>query len=153
MYTISYYFTRLKASIFKIFHLGLFKGVILFDYPRVIHSNDLIIGKETRINSNVFINAEGKVIIGENVTLSHGATILSTGYDLNNWKSNQLEKKHISKPIIIEDNVWIGANVTVLSGVKIAKGVVIAAGSVVTKNLECSNALYAGIPARKIKDL
>ncbi|EHM32411.1 Putative acetyltransferase [Enterococcus faecium E4453] len=55
-------------------------------------------------------------------------------------------------PIVIEDGSWIGANVTVIPGVTIHKGAIVAAGSVVVKDCE-ENALYAGVPAKKIRNL
>ena len=53
-------------------------------------------------------------------------------------------------PIIIEDDVWIGANAIILSGVTIGEGAIIGAGSVVTKNVE-PYTIFAGNPAKKIK--
>lgn len=52
--------------------------------------------------------------------------------------------------IVIEDDVWIGANVTILSGVHIGKGAVLAAGSVVTKDIP-PYAIVGGVPAKVIK--
>ncbi|MGP6193725.1 DapH/DapD/GlmU-related protein [Priestia megaterium] len=53
--------------------------------------------------------------------------------------------------VVIKDGVWIGANVTILKGVTVGEGCVIAAGSVVTKNTS-PYGIYAGAPAKKIKD-
>jgi acetyltransferase-like isoleucine patch superfamily enzyme len=55
----------------------------------------------------------------------------------------------IKKPVTIEEDAWVRANVTVLKGVTIGRGAIIAAGAVVTKNVE-PYAIYAGIPAQKI---
>ncbi|MCB2195276.1 MAG: hypothetical protein KQH79_05415 [Bacteroidetes bacterium] len=52
--------------------------------------------------------------------------------------------------IIIEDDVWIGANSVVVAGVTIGKGSVIAAGSVVTKDVE-PYSIYGGVPSKKIR--
>ena len=62
------------------------------------------------------------------------------------------EKLTKSGTIIVEDEVWIGANVTILSGVTIGKCAVIGAGSVVTKDVEAYS-IYAGVPAVKIRSL
>lgn len=48
--------------------------------------------------------------------------------------------------------VFIGVEVIILPGVKVGGNVVVAAGSIVTKNLD-SNSVYAGNPARKVKDI
>ena len=58
---------------------------------------------------------------------------------------------HICKNIMIEDVVWLGANVVVLGGVTIGKGCVIGAGSVVTKNIEAYS-IAVGVPAKVIKN-
>ncbi|KAI9133931.1 DapH/DapD/GlmU-related protein [Acaryochloris sp. CCMEE 5410] len=53
-------------------------------------------------------------------------------------------------PVIIEDDVWLGAGTTVLDGVKIGKGCIVGAGAVVTKDLP-AYAIAAGVPAKVIK--
>lgn len=58
----------------------------------------------------------------------------------------------IDKKIIVEENVWIGANVTILPGVRIGRYSAIAAGSVVTKEVTPFT-LVAGVPAKVIKKL
>ena len=55
-----------------------------------------------------------------------------------------------TKPVIIENDVWIGANVIILPGVTIHEGSIIAAGAVVTKDVECYT-IVAGNPAKVIK--
>ena len=55
----------------------------------------------------------------------------------------------VSKPIVIEDRVWCGANVTITKGVHIGTGAVIAAGAVVTCDVQ-EKTVVAGVPARKI---
>ena len=55
-------------------------------------------------------------------------------------------------PIEVHDGCWIGANSTILPGSVIEKGCVIAAGSVV-KGLLKPNRLYAGVPAKEIRQL
>ena len=52
--------------------------------------------------------------------------------------------------MIIEDGVWIGANVTILKGVTIGRGSVVAAGAVVTKSC-APYSIIGGIPARLLK--
>ena len=65
-------------------------------------------------------------------------------------KDNQMDID--GAPVVIEDNVWIGANVTVMPGVTIGKHSVVAAGSVVTTDIP-PDTMAAGVPAKIIKKL
>ncbi len=124
----------------------------LFGQPEISFHQKLKIGNNCKINSSVYINARSGVTIGDDVTLSHGAKIISTGYDIEHW-INTGEKKHIdNSPIFIGNNCWIGANAVILPGVNITgEYVVIGAGAVVTKDIAESKVLVAGLPAKIIK--
>ena len=54
------------------------------------------------------------------------------------------------QPVVIEDDVWCGANVTILKGVTIGHGSVVAAGAVVTKSFP-PYSIIGGIPAKLLK--
>lgn len=95
-----------------------------------------VIGEGSMIDMNAVIGARG--IIGKNVHL--GACSVVAGV---------LEPPSAT-PVIIEDDVLIGANCVILEGVKIGKGAVVAAGSVVTKDV-APNTVVAGSPAKIIK--
>jgi acetyltransferase-like isoleucine patch superfamily enzyme len=56
------------------------------------------------------------------------------------------------KPIVVEDEVWFGANVSVLQGVIIGRGAIVAAGSVLSKGVP-PHTVVGGIPAKVIKKL
>ena len=57
---------------------------------------------------------------------------------------------HYDQDVIIEEDVWAGANVTILKGVTIGRGSIIAAGAIVTKTMP-PYSIIGGIPARSIK--
>lgn len=71
------------------------------------------------------------------------------GRYMNDIRSNE-KRRDDDRDIIIEDDVWIGANAMILRGVRVGKGSVIAAGSVVTKDVE-PYCIYGGVPAKKIR--
>lgn len=97
-----------------------------------------------------------KVIIGNNVSIAPNVICVCESNANNSnilCQYNYIKNKAVCNgDIVIKDDTWIGANVTILPGVTIEKCVVIGAGSVVNKNCEAYG-VYAGVPARKIKDI
>ncbi|BCB96071.1 hypothetical protein JZK55_09930 [Dissulfurispira thermophila] len=93
------------------------------------------IGDFFAINHNSSITFNGDLDIGNYVMIGPGVTITTSGHSFNNKEIMRFQKDTYKK-IVIEDDVWIGANAVILPGVTIAKGTVVGAGSVVTKNTE-----------------
>lgn len=107
----------------------------------------LKIGKNSHLKTPAYIECSGSVEIGDNVHFAGGLTIFSTNH---NWRSENAvpyDSKIITKPVIIEDCVWIGANVTILPGTHIEEGVVIGAGSIVNGRISSGSVLGANIAA------
>lgn len=96
-----------------------------------------VVGEGTMIDMNAVLG--GRAITGKNVHVGAGAVL-----------SGVIEPAN-AKPVIIEDNVLIGANAVVLEGVTVGKGSVVAAGAIVTEDVP-ENTVVAGVPARKIKN-
>ena len=84
--------------------------------------------------------------IGDGVFIAENVTIR----DSDNHQIH--DRPTMTKPIVVEDHVWIGMNVTILKGVTIGQGAVIAAGSVVVKDI-APGMLAAGVPAREIRQV
>jgi acetyltransferase-like isoleucine patch superfamily enzyme len=107
----------------------------------VIHSqiNEIIIKSFTSIAPNVSI-----------FEFNHDISMLSSS-TLLYWNKNSIEDFVVSKGrIIIEEDVWIGANVVILSNVIIGRGSVVAAGSVVNKDV-ARYSIVGGNTAKTIK--
>jgi len=130
------------------------ENLIAFGTTEILSGENITIGNNCKINSDVLLNGRSGIVIGDNVTLSHGAKIVSTGYDIEKWMTIG-ERVHISdKPIYIGNNCWIGVNAIILPGVKIiGEYVVIGAGAVVTKDITENKVVVAGVPAKIIKRL
>ena len=89
----------------------------------------LTISKGVYLNRNVHIVTAGAVTIGRGVKVGWDTVIMET--DLHGHSG----KPAVSKPIVIEDDVWIGCRVLILKGVHIGRGAIIGAGAIVTKNV------------------
>lgn len=109
------------------------------------------IGANTRIHGTC-IHAYESITIGKNCLIAANCQIFDgSGHDLSfSDVENRINTRGVSKPVLIEDNVWIGINSIILPGVTIGNGSVIAANSVVTKDIP-PMVLAGGNPAKIIK--
>lgn len=92
------------------------------------------------------------VSIGDNVTFTHGVTLLTHDYGWSVIKKSESHKGAIfgsQAPVKIGDNVFVGVNAVITSGVTIGSNVIIGAGSIVTHDCE-SDGVYVGCPACRI---
>lgn len=119
-------------------------------YVHIEWISNLSCGDNVSLNRFTWINAYGNVQIGDNVLIGPFVVIHSANHK---FPRNDLIRKagYDIKPVIVGENVWIGAHVTILPGVTIGDGAVVAAGAVVTKDIE-PYTVVGGVPARKIKD-
>jgi len=120
----------------------------------VVYENaSLQIGNKVGI-SNATIVATKSVIIGNNVMIGGGVTIVDSDFHSLNplhWHTNADQENMISSAVVIKDNVFIGMESIILKGVTIGSNVVLAAGSVVSKDVP-DNQIWGGNPARFIKE-
>lgn len=112
----------------------------------------ITIGNNTGI-SNSAIVAHSSISIGNNVLIGGGTKIYDTDFHSINFKERGKKNESIkTAPIIIRDNVFIGAHTIILKGVTIGEGAVIGAGSVITHNVPAME-VWAGNPAKYIKTI
>jgi acetyltransferase-like isoleucine patch superfamily enzyme len=126
--------------------------VILNRYVFIIGNKGMVkIGNGTEINNFTRVDGVGGVVIGNNVLIGPKVEIISYQHNYENKNLLIKEQGSVKKKIMIEDDVWIGANSVVMAGITIGKGAVIGAGSVVTKNVE-PYSVVVGNPAKQIKE-
>ena len=111
---------------------------------------DVVIGDYTRIGiHNTII---GPVTIGSHVNLAQGITVTALNHNFKNTNERIDLQGVTTKQVIINDDVWIGANAVILPGVTIGRHAVVAAGAVVTTDVP-ENTVVGGVPAKIIKRL
>ena len=113
-----------------------------------IWGNNIIIGDYTQINPNTSIY--GRVKIGKYVMIAPNCMIAGGNHSYNDTSVPMRFQSGTCKGIVIDDDVWIGANCVILDGVRIGRGSVIGAGSVVTKDIE-EYSIAVGNPCKVIK--
>jgi acetyltransferase-like isoleucine patch superfamily enzyme len=113
--------------------------------------------------SNASLVCSEKISIGNNVLIAGGVTIADSDFHpvapaarladtiAISAVGNRSKRPDIAtKPVIIEDDVWIGFNATILKGIRIGAGSIIAAGALVIGDVP-PNSEVAGNPARVLK--
>lgn len=125
-------------------------------FPKENRKTCIVIGDNVQINDFVHIGAIGSIIIGNNVLMA--SKIYISDHNHGSYDENisdypmsiPIERESICKPVLIEDNVWIGESVSILPGVTLGKGSIIGASSVVTKSIPPFS-IAAGNPAKVVK--
>lgn len=108
------------------------------------------LGKNVYANHNLIILDGASVSIGDNVLIAPNVVISTAGHPVEPAiRTSGLE---FVSPIVIGNNVWIGANVVILPGVEIQENVTIGAGSVVTRSIP-ANCVAAGNPCSILRQL
>ncbi|HAP79050.1 MAG TPA: acyltransferase [Ruminococcus sp.] len=115
---------------------------------RVRENAKLKIGRNVFFNNNCVLTCRESVTIGNNVIFGPNVLIFDNDH---NYRDSDFMHKFITKPIVIEDNVWIGGNVTILKGAYICSGAVIGAGCVVRGRVEPDTVMYTSGEAFKFK--
>lgn len=113
-------------------------------------SNQLKLGKGSFVNYRCYFDNYDFIEIGENCLIAMDVMFITTNHEIGEPKCRAGE--HIGLPIKVGNGCWICARATICPGVTIGDGCIIAAGAVVTK--ECfPNGLYAGVPAKRVREL
>lgn len=110
----------------------------------------ITVGAYVCVNHDTTLDGSGGLAIGSYVNIGPNCSILSSHhrFDLP-WKPMAFQG--ITRaPVVIEDDVWIGANVVVLPGVRVGRGAIVGANAVVTDNVE-PYAIVGGTPARLLR--
>ena len=111
---------------------------------------ELVIGADCAINSGTVIYTGNGVKLGDAVLIAANCTLAPTNHAFGDRDRRIRDQGFLPSKggIVIEDDVWLGANVVVLDGAVIGRGGVVAAGSVVRGRLE-PYSIYAGAPAQR----
>ena len=144
-----YWSVRMDTPPYRRFWLG--KKSVIESYCCINNAvGDVTIGNHTRIG--IHCTVIGPVCIGNHVNLAQGITVTALNHNFEDTTKRIDEQGISTKPVVIGDDVWIGANAVILPGVTIGRHVVVAAGAVVTKDVP-DNCVVGGVPAKVIKQL
>lgn len=138
-------------------HAAILRGMEVGDGTYIDPRAMIIQSKKIKIGKNTYIGAycnirpvDEEIIIGNDVQIAQFVSIIGANHRYEDRNLKISPDNLVSEKVVIEDNVWIGANAVITPGVTIGKGVVIGAGAVVTKDVP-PFAVVGGVPAKVIK--
>ncbi len=148
--SLKYFIARVRSTMYgfklKNFekHIFVMQGCIFENYRQMEIGNWVFINHHTNFSTPTGMK------IGDYVMIGPYCLFASVHHKFDDATKPMLLQKPEIKPIVIEDDVWIGAKVTVLGGVTIGRGAIVAAGAVVTKDVE-PYSIVGGVPAKLIR--
>jgi acetyltransferase-like isoleucine patch superfamily enzyme len=107
-------------------------------------------GENVSLHDFCYIDAVGGVKIGDNARIAHNCSLISGQHRYDQPGRTIFDSDYTMAPIVLEDDVWLGAGVVILQGVTVGRGSVIAANAVVTKDVE-PYSIMGGVPAKLLK--
>ncbi len=134
-----------KNRMLRGFGAQLGAGVVVKPKAKITFPWKLSVGSNSWIGEEAWLLNLDRIMIGSNVCISQRAFLCTGSHD---WKKESFDL--ITKPIVIEDGVWICADVFIGPGVTVGENSVVTAGSVVNKNLP-PNSICSGNPCLAIK--
>ena len=134
------------------------KNVHIAEKSDIKGIGNISIGDDVAIGPHALLwTTRANIIIKEKVIIGPRLSIITGDHKMNavgKYMADVTDEEkddENDQDVIIEKDVWIGANVTILKGVHIQTGTIIAAGSVVTTSTD-PYGIYGGVPAKKIKE-
>jgi putative colanic acid biosynthesis acetyltransferase WcaF len=138
-------FSALKRVLLRAFGASIGRNVTIKPQVKITFPWKLTVGDHVWLGEECWLLNLERVVIGSNVSISQRAFLCTGSHD---YKKTTFDL--ITRPITLEDGVWIGASCWVGPGVTVESHSVLTAGSVATKNL-AANGIYRGNPAVLVK--
>lgn len=139
----------LKRTIWRWAGVRLGRGARLVSSVRIWTSGPVLIGEDTFIGHEVLlVGGDAPISIGARCDLAPRVTV-STGTH-EEGDLSRAAGPGLSKPVTVEDGVWIGTNVTLIAGSSVGAGSIVAAGSLVNKDVP-AGVVAGGVPCRVLR--
>lgn len=146
--------SRWRSAMMRLVGFRIGSGTLIGGMPTLTGEKELhkqlVMGKEIWMNFGCVFDLGDQVTIGNRVDIGHEVLFVTTTHKTGTELRRAAER--ITKPVVVEDGVWLGARCTILPGVIIGAGAIVAAGAVVTEDV-APNTIVGGVPAKLIREL
>lgn len=145
------FFNWVKAKFLGIMGAQFGKRPIFYPGVWIEPGRNLVVGDDVDFAIGVIVVTGGGVTIGDRVLIGYRTQIFSTNHAIPPKPGKIFAAGHTKAPVVIANDVWIGANCLIMAGVTIGEGAIVAGGSVVTKDVPAF-AIVGGVPAKLIRE-
>lgn len=130
--------------------LGYQVGARCAIYSEVKITGKVSLGAHSAISNSCYLaGSTAGISVGDFTMIGPNTVVVAFNHGFERTDVPMRLQRNVSESVMIEDDVWIGANCTICAGVRIGKGSIIGAGAVVTKDIPAYS-IAAGIPARVV---
>ena len=140
-----------RYGLYKLLFKKLGKRCIIMEGVKILFPENMEVGDNCSINEHCYFHARGGIKLGNWVRLGPNIGFFTWNHGHSDPEKPIKQQGFILKPIVVEDDVWIGNNATIVQGVTIGKHSIVGAGAVVTKDV-APYSIVGGVPAKVIKD-
>ncbi len=140
----------IKALFLKAFGARIGRRAVFYPGVWISPPYNLEVGDDVDFALDVIVITSGTVKIGSRVLIGYRTQINSSNHAIPPPPGRIFGSAADKRPVVIEDDVWIGGNCMIMAGVRIGEGAVVAGGAVVTKDVE-PYSIVGGCPARLIR--
>lgn len=130
----------------ELFGRGL-RGSVVYPSFRCDLGINISLGRECLINYDCVFLDSAEITLGDHVLVGPKSVLATPGHDFPPEERRTV--RTVARPIVLGDDVWIGAGAIILGGVTVGDGAIIGAGAVVNRDVPAGEK-WAGVPARRI---
>jgi len=140
---------KTRGVLFRAFFKKCGNNLQISKSVNILYPYNIIIGDNVYIGFSSWLNAQGNIVIDDEVMFGPFVSVATGNHTRKNENSLSYRfGEHIKKEVQFKKGCWIAANVTVLPGTVVGKGTILGAGCVANGILD-DDSLYVGIPAKK----
>lgn len=143
---------RWRSSLLRLFGARIGQNVRIAQKVFIGQPSNLTLGDDVVINVGSLIDCSAPVVIGEKVRIGYQGMIITGSHNTENSVYRRKEGDHVRRPVTIERGCWVQSRGMISPGVTMAEGCTLLANGVLTKST-LPNGEYAGLPARRMRDL
>jgi acetyltransferase-like isoleucine patch superfamily enzyme len=141
----------LRRWLYPYFFKRFGKNVCIYDAVIIKYPNEIEIGNDVTINQFCYLVGKGGLKIGNDVMIGAGSKIVTSSHGFEDTNTPMRLQPIIFKPVVLENDIWLGFDVVITSGAHLRTGCIVGAKSLVLGKEYDAYSVLGGIPASVIK--